>query len=644
MKKIVKSTLWLVLIIAVAACNRQSGYLEQSLQLAGENRSELEKVLLHYKADPADSLKYRAAVFLISNMAGHFSYTDQGMERYYDALDRVSKQYAGRNDEEAQKALEALGQKFSNAPPVVSDLQIMKAEYLINNIDRSFELWRACCWLEQLEFDDFCEYILPYKTDEMQPLDNWRDYLSEVQYGNLKYLHYTSCTTLRACEKINHAFRSQVDHTHIDFDAPRIRRMNTLISSLKAMDCDDDSYSETAVMRANGVPVAIDFTPRWPNRRVGHSWCVLKDQSGKNIPFDHNSYAVGSAFVATMSKAYRRTFAINPELVELNRSGEMIPPLFRNLYMQDVTDEYCNTDDIAVPVEKCKNKYAYLCTFDNRDWTPVACGEVKGRKAHFKKTGRNVIYLSASVNEEGMNMLSQPFILNFRGEMIPVVPDTVKKQRLTLYRKCPPFWMLDTYSFRTLGSQFQAANQPDFSDAVTVHVVDKFGTESDEIIVRTKEKYRYWRHYSAPEGWGYMAELYFFSKGENITRKGKVIGTRGVEKENRPENLYDNDPLTQFDAPVPTGGWSGLDFGEPVEIERILYAPKADGNCVTWGDEYELKYWDYNRWKSLGRKTAESVYITFDDCPSGALFLLHDCTRGVEDRIFLYENDKQIWW
>jgi hypothetical protein len=643
MKISVKSALRLLLIIAFVSCNRQSDYLEQSLQLAGENRSELEKVLLHYKANPADSLKYRAAVFLISNMAGHFSYAGQGMERYYDALDTVSKQYAGRNDEEAQKALKALEQKFSNAPPVVPDMHIMKAEYLINNIDRSFDLWRDCCWLDQLDFDDFCETILPYKTGEMQTLDNWREYLSEPQYNDLKYLHYTSCATLRACEKVNHAFRRQVEHTRIDSDAPRVLRMNTLISSLKTMDCDDDSYSETAVMRANGVPVAIDFMPQWPGRRIGHSWCVLMDKSGKKIPFDYNSYAVGSAFVVTLSKAYRRTFAIDPELVKLNRSGEMIPTLFRNLHLKDVTGEYCNTDDIAVPIEKCKNKYAYLCTFDSREWNPVACGEVKGGKAYFKKTGRNVTYLPVSVNEEGMTVLSQPFILNFRGEMIPLVPDTLKKQRLTLYRKSPPFWLLDIYGYRPLGSKFQAANKPDFSDSVTVHVGDKYGTESDEIIVRTKEKYRYWRHYSAPEGWGHLAEVYFFSKGENITRKGKVIGTRGVEKERQPENLYDNDPLTHFDAPVPTGGWSGLDFGEPVEIERILYAPKADGNCVTWGDEYELKYWDNKRWKSLGRKVAESVYITFDNCPTGALFLLHDCTRGVEDRMFLYENDKQRW-
>jgi hypothetical protein len=51
------------------SCNRSS-LLEQSL--AGDNRAELEKVLAHYAQNPADSLKYRAAVFLIGNMAGYY--------------------------------------------------------------------------------------------------------------------------------------------------------------------------------------------------------------------------------------------------------------------------------------------------------------------------------------------------------------------------------------------------------------------------------------------------------------------------------------------------------------------------------------------------------------------------------------------
>ena len=47
--------------------------LETALQQAGENRAELEKVLFRYQTDPADSLKYKAACFLIENMP-HYNY------------------------------------------------------------------------------------------------------------------------------------------------------------------------------------------------------------------------------------------------------------------------------------------------------------------------------------------------------------------------------------------------------------------------------------------------------------------------------------------------------------------------------------------------------------------------------------------
>jgi hypothetical protein len=47
--------------------------MEAVLKRAGGNRPELEKVLQHYSVNPGDSLKYKAAVFLIENMPGHYS-------------------------------------------------------------------------------------------------------------------------------------------------------------------------------------------------------------------------------------------------------------------------------------------------------------------------------------------------------------------------------------------------------------------------------------------------------------------------------------------------------------------------------------------------------------------------------------------
>jgi hypothetical protein len=57
-----------------------SSIITQTLELAGSNRPELEKVLSHYKND---SLKLRAARFLIENMAYHYTITSPVLTAYY---------------------------------------------------------------------------------------------------------------------------------------------------------------------------------------------------------------------------------------------------------------------------------------------------------------------------------------------------------------------------------------------------------------------------------------------------------------------------------------------------------------------------------------------------------------------------------
>ena len=88
----------------------------------------------------------------------------------------------------------------------------------------------------------------------------------------------------------------------------------------------------------------------------------------------------------------------------------------------------------------------------------------------------------------------------------------------------------------------------------------------------------------------------------------------------------------------------GIDFGKQVKIDKIIYYPRNDGNCIEIGDEYQLFYWRDNRWQSLGRKKANDIALTYHNCPLNALFLLRNLTKGKEERIFTYENGEQVWW
>lgn len=60
--------------------------LEAALSQAGENRVELEKVLHRYQSNPSDSLKYRAARFLIENMPSYTYYKGKLLEHTSPSL------------------------------------------------------------------------------------------------------------------------------------------------------------------------------------------------------------------------------------------------------------------------------------------------------------------------------------------------------------------------------------------------------------------------------------------------------------------------------------------------------------------------------------------------------------------------------
>ncbi|MDR0686242.1 MAG: discoidin domain-containing protein [Dysgonamonadaceae bacterium] len=635
-----------VAVVMFSCGSNEHDFLSQSLTLAGTNRGQLEYVLSHYKKEPSDSLHLRAAEFLIGNMSAHFSYLGDEMEKYYNASDSISILCAKKGEKEIKDAFNSLGIPVDQ-PQIVHDLLTMPADYLIYNINRAFETWRESRYAKHLSFDDFCEYLLPYKVCELQTPDNWREYLTAPLFGDLSNMEYCkelNNSAFAACDLIDITLRESQPETSAATDTPPVRRLSSLLKTLKRKDCEDIAIEAAAVMRAKGVPVSIDFTPVWSDSHAGHVWCSLKDNGGKSLVFGGYS---SPRHLKTTAKIFRRTYGINRELLDLKNAGYRIPPRVGSLCVKDVTDEYFDVFDIDVRVLKNGAKVAYLATFNDRDWEPVMWGKVTGNKARFEKMGRDAVYLPVVFGEDGeLKPVADPFILNRLGDMEELLPDKSERQTLRLYRKHPVHPVFFQKAKDVAGSWFEASDRPDFGDATVIHVLSRFATESDEIKPDTARKFRYWRYRSNANGFGGMAELYFFRNGENITKQGRIIGIQPKENStvSRLENVFDGDPVSYWEVSAPKGGWVGMDFGSPVAIDRIIYIPRCDGNGVTFGDRYELKYWDSGGWISLGYKVADNIYVEFENCPEGALFLLHNCTRGVEERIFTYKDGNQIWW
>ena len=127
-----------------------------------------------------------------------------------------------------------------------------------------------------------------------------------------------------------------------------------------------------------------------------------------------------------------------------------------------------------------------------------------------------------------------------------------------------------------------------------------------------------------------------------------VIGYPPVDKDdpNPYTNAMDGNLETWFQKRVETEGWVGLDLGKGNEriITRIRFCPRSDTNFILVGDTYELFYWDNERWNSAGRQVAATGMLSFTGVPGSTLYWLRNLTRGKEERIFTYEDGKQVWW
>ena len=91
-----KRIIYIIFCTFLISCGQYNAELENALKLAGENRHELEKVLYHYSQNPSDSLKLRAATFLIENMPGHYTLEGSLIDAYREKIysDTIASYFA----------------------------------------------------------------------------------------------------------------------------------------------------------------------------------------------------------------------------------------------------------------------------------------------------------------------------------------------------------------------------------------------------------------------------------------------------------------------------------------------------------------------------------------------------------------------
>lgn len=623
--------------------------LKSALKLAGDNRKELETVLQYYSTDKKDSLKLEAVKFLISNMPIYYSFEGKNLDNFkHNFVSAIENGFMGKDAlNEVQKTV---GLPILNQLTKVKDIEVIKAEYIIDNIEHSFKVWQEQPWGKYITFEVFCEYILPYRI-ENEPLENWKEKYYQHYQPILDSLLIDD-NVLDACNIIyNHLIK---DSWSFILEMPEPHLGANFLFDKRIGSCRDRCDLAIYVMRSLGIPVGTDMVLQSPDQANRHFWSFVLDNNGKTVEFtlweEPPIPNYNTELEKKRGKVYRNDYSYKKEKVKLIKKEKRIPGLLSKINLKDVSDQYFKANEIYFDENEINNKndneVLYLCVFDINGWLPVAWGNIFKRSLLLKNIEDNVLYSLCSFHQERMEPIYYPFIINKNNSKEYFIPSS-EKQSIYLERKYTMKFM-NEHMKRFTGGVFEASNNPYFIHSEVLYTIDSIThPKFFSIDLQINEPYRYIRYFSPDNSLCNMAELIFFDeKGKEII--GEVIGSEGsIFNEERLNKyaVFDKDPLTFFNAPELAGMWVGMDFKQPKKISEIIFLPRNDDNFIKEGEKYELFYADKSEWKSLGTKIGTSSQVLiYDNVPKDALFWLRNLTKGKEERPFSYESNKQKWW
>ena len=628
--------LYILLCLCMSCSSSGNEKLTRALELAGDNRKELFKVIAHYK-DDADTLKYKAALYLIENMPYHYSYLNKDQK----AVEAAKKAFL-KNGFISPDSLQALVDKHRNFE-IKEDLQSIKADYLIRNIDMAFDLWRKRAWGRYYTFQEFCEYLLPYRATN-EPLEEWREALAN-RYNYILDSLYTGSDVIEAANTVCKVLKEE-GYIHTMTFNPLGVSSPSFIADHRIGDCADECNFTILVMRALGIPIQKDFYAYSPETFSSHGWCVVLDTTKQNVPLFYSDFFAERGNKTTddrrKCKVYRNTYAIKDNASSLLQDPT-IPKQLKDPHRKDVSDEYFHTI-LTLPITKTNKDY-YLGTFNKEKIIPLTKGKIKDHTVTFGTVEANNIYLLVSGAANNLKLESAPFIFRESG-IHYLVADTNKINKEKLYRK----YLLAAWNrermYRVIKGKFYSGNHRNKINRKLYEICDTPYVCYNRYPLNklSNKKQRYIKYIARDNVLLELAELHFYNETQEIKplhiEAGEPYDKRDPAMQLK--NCFDNDPLTYF-LSKNMGDSIIFDFGQKVSLTHAICVPRNDDNFIRIGDEYELFYFDYNQgWIPILKQVATGVTMP---CfvPDNALLLLRDYTRGKEEQVFYFDKHKQIY-
>lgn len=642
--------------LTLSACHTLDKEVQEVLNSVEAKQKKSLKAFMEYYTNNKEHLE--VSKFIVANLLNKYSIEGENNLVYQVYIDSIDKNWQTINSPKNYNYKD----KANNLPVKPSfikkrDIDIIQTDSLIQQMNAAFSTWKQTPWSVQYSDGIFEEYIAPYRIAD-EPLEYyWRtdaytrhkDWLYECKDSSLVAI--CSFVYQRLDYQTNNLFWGEPLQSY------------TTNSLYRRGTCSDYAIYTTMIMRALGIPTAIDFVPYWGDGNNGHSFnsLILPDGTCKGYN-NKEDLTNGLTLSGKVPKVYRKVYGVQRNsLLYKYRDTEYIPNVFAQHDIIDVTEQYdIPITDISI-VPKLyipESQIVYLTVFSPKNWQPIAWAEYADGKADFRNIGvgytshdsssikgenygEGCLFMPVSYLQEKMQALNYPFILKEEGEPRYLFPNITETETVILFRKYPRKKRIIDFAKKAKEGYFQLSNERSFAQSELVYYIDSIPASHIQTIPLINKKYRYMRFYKRNGGIS-MSEIGCLDTNKQVI-PSKVLADPILMKDPELKNICDGNALSYYDIGNLKDIWIGLDFERPTALSSLFFCPRTDNNDIVSGDEYELFYWN-DKWISLGKKTADNNNLVYKNVPKNSLLWLRDLTTGKEERPFTYEHSKQIWW
>ena len=271
-------SLVVVMVCIFCACNKQNIKYPDIL-LNSENR-ELKDV---YKkiVKQKDSLRIKAADFLLNNMSNRFTYIS--MPFYKNGVQIVDL-YKESADNVTEVLSNIVKTHIGDRSISYFDIDSMPGDLFIENLEYSLKAWKHP-YSKNISFNDFCNYILPYRYLN-EPLSDYKNYFHLILGNRLDSIYQTG-DVQRVADFI-------LDYCGDNFSInPLYEKYMDGQQSVESIiysgmgDNDDEVIFQSAIFSSSGFPVKIisSLTKKWCCVRISDKWKIIIDNEADNSLF-----------------------------------------------------------------------------------------------------------------------------------------------------------------------------------------------------------------------------------------------------------------------------------------------------------------------------------------------------------------------